>query len=173
MHHRRPERRFERGRTAHGGVPAGRHKKRYGGVQGGVLRKERRFAGAGAVALVLTAAALAFAAPSGASPNAGATSAATSTSTTTTTAVPGTGDAPSTTLPTEPAPPGYPVPKAPPKGAPPAPPLSWLTAAQTTGGPVIGQHGTIEQLAVNQAAVKRSEKAVKVAEQRLTDIRTH
>ena len=58
-------------------------------------------------------------------------------------------------MPTEPAPPGYPVPKAPPKGAPPAPPLTWLTAAQTTGGAVIGKHGTtidaLQHLAVRIA----------------------
>jgi murein DD-endopeptidase MepM/ murein hydrolase activator NlpD len=136
-----------------------------------VLRKDGRFARAAAAALVATAAGFVLPATSGASPTPSASVSATST--TTTTSVPGTGPAPSGELPTEPAPPGYPVPKAPPKDAPPPPPLTWLTAAQTTGGAVIGKHGTIEQLSASQAAVTRSERAVKSAEQRLTDIRTH
>ena len=70
------------------------------------------------------------------------------------------------------APKGFPVPKLA-HDAPVPPPLTWLTAAQTTGGAVIGKHGFVQQLMLGQAALNKARLARRAAQDRLDAIAAH
>jgi murein DD-endopeptidase MepM/ murein hydrolase activator NlpD len=71
------------------------------------------------------------------------------------------------------APKGFPVPKPPAPGAPVPPPLTWLTAAQTKGGAVIGKQGFVQQLMAGQLALKEARRARHAAQVRLDAIAAH
>jgi murein DD-endopeptidase MepM/ murein hydrolase activator NlpD len=81
-------------------------------------------------------------------------------------------DRPKGPNPTEPAPLGWTPPGPPvPRGATPpiAPPLEWLSAAQTTGGGVKSDHAGIEQLAAVKASLKRAQDHLKVLERHVAE----
>jgi murein DD-endopeptidase MepM/ murein hydrolase activator NlpD len=75
-------------------------------------------------------------------------------------------------VPRKAAPKGFPVPKLAPDAAVP-PPLTWLTAAQTTGGAVIGKQGFVQQLMAGQLALKKARRARYTAGVRLNAITAH
>jgi murein DD-endopeptidase MepM/ murein hydrolase activator NlpD len=71
------------------------------------------------------------------------------------------------------APKGFPVPARPGADVAPASLLTWLTAAQTTGGGVTSDHGALQTMANAHALLSAAQKAVHEVQARVVDLRAH
>jgi murein DD-endopeptidase MepM/ murein hydrolase activator NlpD len=71
------------------------------------------------------------------------------------------------------APKGFPVPARPAPDAAPAAPLTWLTAAQTTGGGVSSDHGALQTMASARTLLTSAQKTVREVQERVVDLRAH